>query len=296
MNFNTIGYWILESIEGIKKNKKTFFIGLGTMFFMLTLIGGLYIIYLNANSFMGDVSESESKGEIFVNDVTEDDVTIILSKLYQIDGISDIEYVTAEQNYEDAKALGLAEAISVEDNAFHPSFKLTIDNVKNGNISPIRNAIHGIPELYEKIHSEKGFETTETVIKWAITVRVVTWTLLIIFILIGCFIMMNSIKLALYSRRKEISIMKYVGATDRFTKAPFIIEGLIIAILAACITLIVTRLVYGGLAEFAEANKMFSFVVPVNEVLGSMSILLFVVAVGIGTIGSSMSISKYLDV
>ena len=108
--------------------------------------------------------------------------------------------------------------------------------------------------------------------------------------------MMNSIKLALYARRKEISIMKYVGATDRFTRAPFIIEGLIIALIAAGITLLITNLIYTGLLGTASGVQLFNFLVSKEEILSKLSILLLIVSIGIGTIGSAMSISKYLDV
>ena len=108
--------------------------------------------------------------------------------------------------------------------------------------------------------------------------------------------MMNSIKLALYARRKEISIMKYVGATDRFTRAPFIIEGLIIALIAAVITLLLTNLIYGGILNTESGVQLFSFLISKEEVLSQLSVLLLIVSVGIGTIGSAMSISKYLDV
>lgn len=108
--------------------------------------------------------------------------------------------------------------------------------------------------------------------------------------------MMNSIKLALYARRKEISIMKYVGATDTFTRAPFIIEGLIIALIAALITLIITNFTYEGIIHMTGNIQLFSFMVSKSDVLSSLTVLLIAVSVGIGTIGSAMSINKYLDV
>ena len=299
MSLNTIGYWIIESFEGIKKNSKTFFIGLGTMFIVLSLIGGLYILYLNANSFMGSLSASESKVYLFVDGLTDDDVTMILGDLYSIDGISNVEYLTAEQAYIRAtEEMGIsAKGYTAEDEVFPPSFVLTIEEKGNGDIAPIRNAVYAIPKLHNAITSESGFETSETVIKVAISVRIVSLTLLILCIVLGCFIMMNSIKLALYARRKEISIMKYVGATDSFTRAPFIIEGLIIALIAAGITIFMVKLCYGGLIGLTENIPfLYDFIVPLNKVLLESSIILCIVSVIIGTLGSSLSINKYLDV
>lgn len=298
MSFSTIGYWIMESLEGIKKNSKTFFIGLGTMLAVLSLIGALYILYLNANSFMGDIKDDESKVNLYVQGLTDDDVTTILGELYSINGISNVEYISPEEAYEKAREqLGeeMVEGIDPSDGVFKASLVLTVDGTGNGDITPIRDGVHSITKLHEAISNEDGFEEAEKSVKIAISVKVITITILILVTIAGCFIMMNSIKLALYARRKEISIMKYVGATDTFTRAPFIIEGLIIALLAAGITLLITKVVYGGLLGIAD-NILFSFMIPMDEVFSSVSQLLLLVSIGIGTIGSSLSISKYLDV
>lgn len=297
MNLSTIGYWIIESIEGISKNRKTFFIGLGTMLVVLCLIGSLYILYLNANSFMGDVKQDESKVNLYVKNLSNDDVTNILNQLYSIDGISDVEYISEEEAYERAKEMNIdVEGIEPDEGVFSASFILTVEGTSDGDITPIKNSVYAITQLHQAIHKADGFDEAEKTIKIAISVKIITITILILIVIMGCFLMMNSIKLALYARRKEISIMKYVGATDTYARAPFVIEGLIIALLAAGITLILTNIVYGGILNVTSGVQLFSFLVPMDEVLKSVSSLLLLVSIGIGTVGSSMSISKYLDV
>ena len=183
-----------------------------------------------------------------------------------------------------------------EDKVVPASFIVTIDGSNNGNVKPIETAIMNIDVLQGKIKETDGFEGAGKTIKIAKTVEVVTLTILILITVVGCFLMMNSIKLALYARRKEISIMKYVGATDRFTRAPFIIEGLIIALLAAGITLIITNFAYNGLVSLSDTTPMLAFIVSKEKVFSSLSLLLLLIGIGIGTIGSAMSINKYLDV
>lgn len=133
MNIGTIGYWILESLEGIKKNSKTFLIGFGTMFVVLSLIGALYILYMNANSFMGDVKEDQSKVNLYVQGLNEDEVTVILSELFSINGISNVEYIDEKQAYEKAKEMNpkMVEGIEPEEGVFKASFVLTIDGTAN---------------------------------------------------------------------------------------------------------------------------------------------------------------------
>lgn len=298
MNISTIGYWFLESIEGIKKNRKTFFIGLGTMIIVLLIIGTLYILNVNANSFMGDVKEDESKVNVYVENLTEDQVTLAWNELVKIDGISKIEYIDQKQAFEKAKET-MAELVSgytEEDNVVPASFILTLDGGETGNVKQIEQAIYAIDVLQGNIKKTDGFDGAQKTIKIAKSVEVVAMTVLILVVVVGCFLMMNSIKLALYARRKEISIMKYVGATDRFTRAPFIIEGLIIALLAAGVTLLITFFLYNGLENLSNSTPMLSFIVSKEKIFSSLSILLLLVGIGIGTIGSAMSINKYLDV
>lgn len=298
MNINTIGYWFMESLEGIKKNRKTFFIGLGTMIAVLCIIGALYILHVNANSFMGYVNEDESKANLYVQGLSQDDVTQILNELDNIPGISHVEYIDERQAYEKARELDpqMVEGITPEEGVFKPSFVLTIEGNQNGDTHEIQNAVFNIELLKKAITKSDGFNEAERSIKVAISIKVVTITILILVTVLGCFLMMNSIKLALYARRKEISIMKYVGATDTFTRAPFIMEGLIIALIAAAITILLTSIIYGGLLNTTSGMQLFSFMVSKEEVLSSLSLILLLVSIGIGTVGSAMSISKYLDV
>ncbi|MBQ9314003.1 MAG: permease-like cell division protein FtsX [Clostridia bacterium] len=295
---NTIGYWFIESIEGIKKNRKTFFIGLGTMIAVLCIIGALYILQINANSFMGSVNEDESKVNLYVQGLTSGEVTIIFGQLTSIEGVSKVEYIDERQAYEKARQMDpkIVEGITPEEGVFKPSFILTVEGDSNGNIASIQQEVFNIERLKQAITKSDGFNEAEKSIKIAKTIEVVSITVLFLVTVLGCFLMMNSIKLALYARRKEISIMKYVGATDTFTRAPFIMEGLIIALIAAAITLLITSLVYGGILNTTNEVQLFNFMVSKEEILSKLSILLVVVSVGIGTIGSAMSISKYLDV
>ena len=298
MNLSTFGYWLIESLEGIKKNSKTFLIGLGTMIAVLCIISALYILRMNANSFMGDVKDDESKVNIYIENLTQDQVTIALEELYLIEGIKDVNYIDEKQAFAQAKERmpRIIDGYTPEDNVVPASFVITIDGAKNGNVNPIEQSIKNIEVLQGNIKGMDGFEEAGKTIKIAKTVEVVTMTVLILVVVVGCFLMMNSIKLVLYARRKEISIMKYVGATDRFTRAPFIIEGLIISLIAAVVTLFIVNITYSGLENLAQNTPMLSFVVSKEKVFSSLAMLLFGVGIGIGTIGSAMSINKYLDV
>ena len=97
----------------------------------------------------------------------------------------------------------------------------------------------------------------------------------------------------LYAKRKEISIMKYVGATDGFIKVPFIIESVIISIIAVIITLILFSAVYTPIIETIKTDMSF---LDCDGILGSLTMMLLAIGIGVGVVGSSVSMNKYLDV
>ena len=119
-------------------------------------------------------------------------------------------------------------------------------------------------------------------------------------ILISIFIIANTIKLTVHARRKEISIMKYVGATDSFIRWPFIIEGIIIGIMAALISILVLGIAYSlianGMSSSTLLNKMGMSLLSFSDMITLLVTVYLVLGIGIGALGSSLSMRKYLQV
>lgn len=295
MNINTISYWIAEALSSIVKNKKIVLTGVLTMVLTLFFIAFLYVAYVSANSLMDTVKESQGKIEVYLQELTEEETTNVKNAILSIPGVDDIQYISKEEAAERAKSrvpAGITEG--VPEDIYPASFIVGIDDLDGANA--IAKSIREISGVGEKDNDVMVNENSELIEKIAITIKVVSITIFILAVVAGCFIMMNSIKLMLYSRRREISIMKYVGATDTFTKAPFVIEALIISLVSALIVIIVTNILCAGLTDLSVSTPMFSFLEFTDESMNTLAVLLVLLAVFIGTVGSSASISKYLDV
>ena len=131
-------------------------------------------------------------------------------------------------------------------------------------------------------------------------IKIGSYVIIIALIAVSIFIISNTIKLTVYARRKEISIMKYVGATNSFIRWPFIVEGIIIGLLSGIISLVIISGLYMVVSrnvtfvnflanlglKLLEFNEMFNFILIVYLILG----------MGIGILGSSLSMRKYLRV
>ncbi len=295
MNINTISYWIAEAASSIVKNKKIVLTGVATMILAFFFISFLYVAYVSANSLMDTVKESQGKIEVYLQDLTTDETANVKNTILSIPGVENVEYISKEEAAERAKSrvpVGITEG--VPDDIYPASFVVSIRDIDSTN--SIARALREIKGVGEKDSDVMVNENSELIGKIAITIKVVSITIFILAVVAACFIMMNSIKLMLYSRRREISIMKYVGATDTFTKAPFVIEALIISLISALVVLIITNMICGSLTDLSVSTPMFSFLNFSNESMNQLAIILVVLSVFIGTVGSSASISKYLDV
>ena len=143
-------------------------------------------------------------------------------------------------------------------------------------------------------------QTVSTLLSIANAIRLVTGIILVLLIIISIFIISNTIKLTVHARRKEISIMKYVGATNNFIRWPFIVEGMIIGVIASVISIVIVGGAYSLIAEqainvnFMQVMNM--SLVSFKDMISSIIFVYMLLGIGIGAIGSVISMRKYLKV
>ena len=154
-----------------------------------------------------------------------------------------------------------------------------------------------LPHFKRITSSNQTINSLSIIGKW---IRIVTGVILIVLIFISIFIIANTIKLTVHARRKEISIMKYVGATNSFIRTPFMIEGIIIGIVSSAISLGLVGALYNWCTiKMAQSETMQTIginMLQFKDLFSSILIVYIILGVGIGIIGSRVSMRKYLDV
>ena len=140
----------------------------------------------------------------------------------------------------------------------------------------------------------------DTLIKIARGVRIAVMVIFVLLIIMAVTIISNTIKLTVHSRRKEISIMKYVGATNGFIRGPFIVEGILIGLCAAVITIVAVGISYSVIVEkMATSDALQTMgitLMPFSQIANIIALVFLGLGVGIGIIGSMVSMKKYLEV
>ncbi len=297
VRYNIISYLVGEGFKNILKNKKSTGAALTIMCMAMFVFGLFFILGENVNYVMSQV-ESEQGMQVFMKlEASEEQIKEAERKIRAIDGVNTVERVPAKQSLDEYKeTLGDSALLEGLDEYWPESFLVTLTDLQLN--SSVQEQIKAIDNVDPQIQSSNT--TIEMLYKITKGVRFVTLGILVILVIISVFIITNTIKLTVHARRKEISIMKYVGATNSFIRWPFIVEGIIIGVISALITILIVGVIYnvvtGKIIEtntFKELNlKLYTFADMFNMLLMTYILL----GAGIGVVGSSISMRKYLEV
>ena len=299
MKYNILSYLIGEGFKSVFKNKKASIASLGTMCATMFVFGVFFAIGENINTFVKNLEGDQAIRVNIEKSATEEDIATLGEEIKKIEGVNEIDFRSEDDALQIMKDRFGDNAYildTYEDkNIFSAAYIVTLTDL-NLNLQ-VQDEITKLENVKSITNENK---TITTLISVANGVRILTVTLLGLLIIISVFIISNTIKLTVHARRKEISIMKYVGATNGFIRFPFMVEGIVIGILAGAITILLLGLAYNGImSSFAGSETlrllgvnivsfadMFDLIVTVYLILG----------IGIGVIGSSISMKKYLEV
>ena len=298
MKYNILGYLVGEGFSNVFKNKKSTGASLIIMCATMIIFGIFLILGENINHFVDEI-KSEQGFQVFIKvDATQEEIETFGEEIRKIPGISTVEFISKEDGLNTMKERlkdqkGVLDGFNVE--AFKASYLVKVSDLTQS--KSIQEQIKQIPN-FAKITSSD--ETVEALINLANGIRIVTGVILLLLIIISIFIIANTIKLTVHARRKEISIMKYVGATNGFIRWPFIVEGMIIGIFASIISIVIVGGAYNFIAQELVNVSFIKLIgmslVGFNEMLSSIIVVYMLLGIGIGAIGSVVSMRKYLKV
>ena len=247
VKYNRFGYLIGEGFGNVFKNKKSTGASLMIMCATMIIFGIFLILTENINHFVSEVESAQGIQVFINNDATKEQIEEIETKLRALDGVSTTVYVSKEDALNQMKEkFGDKRDLLAgyeENNIFPASYVVTLTDLTKS--KEVQEKILTFENI-KKITSKD--ETVSTLINLANGIKIVTGVILILLVVISVFIIANTIKLTVHARRKEISIMKYVGATNGFIRWPFIVEGMIIGVVASVISITLVGMAYSFIA------------------------------------------------
>ena len=297
VRFNVINYLIGEGVRNLFKNKKSTMSSLMIMCATMLVFGLFFVIGENINAFVENVAEAQ---EIRVNlkiNATESEIEEVGNEILAIDGVRNAEFVSKDDAIKYMEDLLGSDAVEEykERNIFPVAYNVTLTDLSLND--EVQNEINQIPQVDDIVSSN---QLIAQILRLAKGVKYVTAGILALLIIISVSIISNTIKLTVHARRKEISIMKYVGATNSFIRWPFLVEGIIIGVIAGLLSVGIVGLVYTGIANQLSATDFLETVhwklLDFKDMFNLILMVYLGLGIGIGALGSGISMRKYLEV
>ena len=303
MNYNILSYLIGEGFRNVLRNKKSTFAALIIMFATMITVGFGLAGAQNITSMIKQL-EDEVPVTVYIKDgLQTSEADEIEDYIKSINSVNKVEFTSKAEALQVAKdkLADNAELLGKYTENNHPfpaSYTVTLTDITKS--QDVVNSINSQEDIKKNIIEIK---TPDTVInglnKVDKGIKFLFFGLGGLLIAVSIIIIANTIKLAVHSRRREISIMKYVGATNNFIRAPFIVEGIVIGVVATAISVltlgIVYHFAYGKFSSILISNIGFGML-QFGDIFKMVIIVYAVLGIGIGVLGSMLSMKKYLKV
>lgn len=299
MRISTFFYTLKQGIINIFRNKWFSLASVATISACLFLFGLFYAVITNFQSIVKSAEEGVSVTIFFQPGTTEEQIMDIGSKIEARDEVSKIEYTSPQQAWEYYKENWIPEEFSdgFPDNPLENSASYAIYMKDISQQTALVDYLNSIPEIRTVNQSELAASTLTGV---NALVAYVSAGIILILLLVSVFLISNTVTIGISVRKEEISIMKYIGATDFFVRAPFVIEGILIGVFGSALPLGTIYVLYNKVVEyigtkFSVLSGLLNFL-PVNTVFSTLAPVVIAIGVGIGFLGSFITVRKHLRV
>jgi len=295
MKLNRFGYLLCEGLKGIFSHGFRSFATVTIIVACLVIMGSFSLLSINVDSIIEDL-EQQSEVLAFVDETyTEADARALEAAVRATANVRDARFITRSEAMESYMAQFEDKSIfeSVDESVFRDRYVIHLNDVTR--MGETRSALRQIPGIADVSAHE---ELAEGVVTVRNVVSAVTVVLVIILLVVSIFIIANTIKLAAFTRREEIAIMKMVGASNGFIRLPYVVEGLALGLMGGLIAFLLEWAIYKvvmGKVMAGIAGVLFKLI-PFSEIFAPMLLLYLGVGLAVGALGGAMAIRNYLKV
>ncbi|OJV65984.1 MAG: cell-division protein [Clostridiales bacterium 38-18] len=291
-------FTLKEAFKNLWRNRLMSIASISSVSATLLILGIIFALILNINAMAQSAKDQFDSIQVYLrDDLSSEEVIALQDKIKGVEGVSDVVYESKSDALKRMKESWQDNAYlleGLESNPLPSSLIVYLSDIYYS--SSVLNEVQkldGIEEIksYQDI-VEQLLSITEGIRKTGIIV-------IFVLIAISTFIIHNTIKLTVNSRRREINIMKYVGATNWFIRWPFLAEGTMLGLIGAGISALAMKFAYDYVFELMHSDfyvLVSAYVIPPTDLMKDVLFLFLVIGAGIGALGSIWSMRKYLNV
>lgn len=302
MRISSIFYSIRQGLKNIRRNLLFSLASIGTIVSCLFLFGIFYCIIVNFRTAMADIENTVTISVFFDKGISEDNISLIGEQIRLRPEVNTMDFISADQaweqyakdNYDDYEAAMQAFAGDnpLKDSA---SYKISLKNLENqAEFVQYLKELQGVRKVLTSEVTADGISALNSVVSYA------SVGIIVILLLVSIFLISNTITIGITVRKEEIAIMKLIGATNFFVRAPFIVEGVVLGLVGSLIPLVLVYYMYDNIVKyiigrFSVVQSLFAFV-PVGDLFSVLIPVSAGIGIGLGLIGSLLTTRKHLKV
>ncbi len=303
MSISGFFYCIRQGIKNIFRNSMFSLASIATMVACIFLFGAFFAVIFNVRSLVTSIEEEVGITVLFDEGISEERIKEIGEEISRREEVTELKYTSPEEAWENFQkdyfkdnpeyAEGFADDNPLAQSA---SYTVKVRSIEEQNaVAEFIRSLDGVREV------NQSDQAVKTLVSFNNLLTYVSAAIILVLLIISVFLISNTVSVGISVRREEIGIMKLIGATDSFVRAPFIVEGILLGAVGAAIPLVILYFSYdwimskllgrfGVLRSMADAlppmMQVFRYVMPVGLILG----------IGIGLTGSIITVRKHLDV
>ena len=292
-----LGYNLKQSFSQMNRNKGMYFTSTMAITAMMLILGLFFVTFVNVNLFTATIEKDYNVIQIYLAEGNSSDKTQAVGKsLEAMDGVDHIQYVNKEEALKTLKARWGDNGYLLDnlpENPLPDSYNVYVKDKDAANA--VATAAPDLAGVSDVVYYRDTIEKLAQISRFVEAGSLITMAFLVI---VSIVIVANTIKLTVFNREKEISIMKYLGATDWFVRAPFIWGGIIVGVISAVLATALTYVIYQKVIGIigADLSRILSVSLVSSEYLMNNLIIIFLcIGISVGTCGSIISIRRFLD-
>ncbi len=279
------------------RNKGMYFTTIMAITAMMLILGLFFVAFVNVNLFAASLEKDYNVVQVYVKEGSSKEVTeAVGASLEKSSGVDKVVFVTKDEAMVSLKEKWGDNGYLLEslpENPLPDSYMVYVsDNDAANSIAAAAEKIEGVDDVvYYR-------DTIEKLAKVSHFIEVGSLVAMAFLVIVSVVIVANTIKLTVFNREKEIGIMKYLGATNWFVRAPFVWGGVIVGSVSAFLATGLTYLIYTKIVEIIGTDMMRILsmqIVPADELVKYILVIFLCLGISIGVIGSAISIRRFLD-
>ncbi|MDD7511215.1 MAG: permease-like cell division protein FtsX [Peptostreptococcaceae bacterium] len=294
---NRLKYNIRQALQQIKRNRGMSFTSVLAITAMMLILGLFFVVAVNINLFTEMIKQDYDFVEVYIqDDVSKEDAKAIMDKLEDFRGVKTVDYRSKEDALSIMKQRWGNSGYLLDSLGNNPLPNSILINVKDNEVA---GKITGYASELEGVEDVKYYkETVDKLTRATNFIQTAAVVIMAFLIIVSVVVVSNTIKLTVLARAKEISIMKYIGATSWFVRGPFLIEGIILGAVASFAAAGLTWAIYAKAVDFFGTRVMTllsSPLVPPGYMAMNLIIIFLAIGISVGACGSIVSMRKFLD-